>query len=74
MFFLRLGSRLERLGDSGAAVRLYYRMCEVFPPCPDVEMAYLRVARIMELTYGDRVQARMCYAKMLELFPRGRCA
>ena len=71
MFFLRLGSRLERLGDSGGAVRLYYRMCEVFPACPDIEMAYLRVARIMELTYGDRVQARMCYAKMLELFPKG---
>lgn len=71
MFFLRLGSRLERLGDYDGAVRLYYRMCEIFPACPDIEMAYLRVARIMEQTYGDRVQARLCYAKMLELFPKG---
>ncbi len=71
MFFLRLGSRLERAGNYDGAVRLYYRMCEVFPPCPDVEMAYLRVARMMEHNYGDRTQARFCYAKMLELFPRG---
>jgi len=71
MFFLRLGSRLERAGEYDGAVRLYYRMCEVFPPCPDVEMAYLRVARMMEQTYGDRSQARFCYAKMLELFPKG---
>ena len=71
MFFLRLGSRLERLRDYDGAVRLYYRMCEIFPACPDIEMAYLRVARIMEQTYGDRVQARLCYAKMLELFPKG---
>ncbi len=71
MFFLRLGSRLERVGDYDGGVRLYYRMCEVFPACPDIEMAYLRVARIMEQTYGDRAQARFCYAKMLELFPRG---
>ena len=26
---------------------------------------------MMEQTYGDRTQARFCYAKMLELFPRG---
>ena len=71
MFFLRLGSRLERAGDHDGAVRLYNRMCEVFLPCPDTEMAYLRVARIMEQTYGDRVQARFCYAQMLELFPQG---
>ncbi len=71
MFFLRLGSRLERAGAYDGAVRLYYRMCEVFPPCPDVEMAYLRVARMMEHNYGDRAQARFCYAKMLELFPHG---
>ena len=71
MFFLRLGSRLERAGDYDGAVRLYYRMCEVFPACPDVEMAYLRVARMMEHNYADRAQARFCYAKMLELFPRG---
>lgn len=71
MFFLRLGSRLERAGNYDGAVRLYYRMCEVFPSGTDVEMAYLRVGRIMEQTYGDRVQARFCYAKMLELFPQG---
>lgn len=71
MFFLRLGSRLEQAGDYDGAVRLYNRMCEVFLPCPDIEMAYLRVARIMEQTYGDRIQARFCYAKMLELFPQG---
>ena len=71
MFFLRLGSRLERAGDCDGAVRIYYRMCEVFAPCPDVEMAYLRVAQMMEHKYGDRTQARFCYAKMLELFPRG---
>jgi len=34
-------------------------------------MAYLRVARMMEHNYADRAQARFCYAKMLELFPRG---
>lgn len=71
MFFLRLGSRLERAGDYDGAVRLYYRLCEVFPPCPDVEMAYLRVARMMEHNFGDRTQARFCYAKMVELFPQG---
>ncbi len=71
MLFLRLGSQLERVGEYDGAVRLYYRMCEVFPTSPDTEMAYLRVARIMEQTYGDRAQARFCYAKMLELFPKG---
>lgn len=71
MMFLRLGSRLERLRENDNAVRLYHRLCEVFPPCPDVEMAYLRVGRLMEQVYHDPNQARFCYAKMLELFPQG---
>ena len=53
------------------AVRLYQRVCEVFPPGPDTEMAFLRVGRLMETVYGDPVQARFCYAQMLEQFPQG---
>ena len=71
MFFLRLGSRLERAGAYDPAVRLYQRMCEVFPACPDVEMAYLRVGRLMDRVYGDPIQARYCYTQMLTLFPQG---
>ena len=71
MLFLRLGSRLERLGENDRAIRLYHRMCEVFSPCPDVETAYLRVGRLMEQVYRDPNQARFCYVKMLELFPQG---
>jgi len=70
-FFLRLGSRLERAGAIEGAVRLYHRMCEVFPPGPDVEAAYLRVGRIMEQVYRDQAQARFCYTQVLKLFPHG---
>jgi len=74
MFFLRLGSRLERAGAYDPAVRLYQRMCEVFPACPDVEMAYLRAGRLMDQVYGDPIQARYCYTQMLTLFPQGAMA
>ena len=70
-FYLRLGSKLEKAGDCNDAVRLYHRLCEVFPPCPDVEMAYLRVGRLMEQVFGDRNQAHFCYAQMMKLFPQG---
>lgn len=73
-FFLRLGSRLERAGAYDTAVRLYHRLCEVFPPGPDIEMAYLRVGRLMEQNYADPAQARFCYEQMLTLFPRGLMA
>jgi membrane associated rhomboid family serine protease len=71
MFYLRLGSRLEKAGESTEAVRLYHRLCEVFPPCPDMEIAYLRVARLMEQIFSDKNQAQFCYRKMTELFPQG---
>ena len=71
MFYLRLGSRLEKAGEYNEAMRLYHRLCELFPPCPDVEMAYLRVGRLMEQVFGDRNQAQFCYSRMAELFPQG---
>lgn len=74
IFFLRLGSRLEIAGASDTAVRIYQRVCDVFPPSPDTEMAYLRVGRLMETVYGDMAQARFCYQKMLEQFPAGLMA
>ncbi|MGI4791946.1 MAG: rhomboid family intramembrane serine protease [Janthinobacterium lividum] len=74
VFFLRLGSRLERGGAYEPAVRIYHRMCEVFPPGPDIEMAYLRVGRLMENFYHDTAQARFCYTQMLTLFPYGAMA
>ncbi len=71
VFFLRLGSRLERAAAYDLAVRIYQRLCEVFPASPDTEIAYLRVARLMENVYSDPAQARYCYAQMLSLFPLG---
>ena len=73
-FFLRLGSRLERASSYDMAVRIYSRLCEVFPTGPDTEMAYLRVGRLMEKVYADPVQARFCYEKMLAVFPQGPMA
>lgn len=70
-FFLRLGSRLEKAAATEIAVRIYHRLCEIFPPGPDTEMAYLRVGRLMETVYGDFPQARFCYEQMLTLFPQG---
>ena len=70
-FYLRLGSRLERVGAHDLAVRLYLRMCDTFPPGPDIEMGYFRVGRLMEQFYGDPTQAHFCYVKMLTLFPQG---
>ncbi len=71
VFFLRLGTRLERAMSYETAVRLYRRLCEVHPGSPDVESAYLRVGRIMEQFYGDKVQARFCYGELLKQFPQG---
>ncbi len=71
VFFLRLGSRLERVAAYDPAVRLYQRMCDIFPAGPETEIAYLRVARLMDDIYGDPVQARYCYTQMLTLFPQG---
>ena len=73
-FFLRLGSRLEKAGAPDTAVRIYHRLCELFPPGPDSEMAYLRVGRLMENFYGDPSQARFCYESMLREFPHGLMA
>jgi hypothetical protein len=70
-FFLRLGSRLERAGAHESAVRLYRRLCEVFPTGPDAEMAYLRAGRLLEQVYADPAQARFCYTQVLKLSPEG---
>jgi membrane associated rhomboid family serine protease len=74
VFFLRLGSRLERVAAYDPAVRLYQRMCEIFPSSPETEMAYLRVGRLMDHVYGDPVQARYCCTQMLTRFPQGAMA
>ncbi len=68
-FYLRLGSRLEREGNPDGAVRLYQRLCEVFPAIPEMEMVCLRVGRLMEKAVQDIPQARYWYSQVLTRYP-----
>jgi hypothetical protein len=74
VMFLRLGSRLERQYSNDEAIRLYYRMGELFPTAPDFEVALFRLGRIAEQVYLDQAMARSFYAEMLRLFPQGPMA
>jgi hypothetical protein len=74
VMFLRLGSRLERFHANDEAIRLYYRMGELFPTAPDFEVALFRLGRIAEQVYLDQAMARSFYAEMLRLFPQGPMA
>ena len=71
VYFLRLGSRLEKAMAYETAVRIYRRLCEVHPASADAESSHLRVGRIMEQFYGDKQQAQFCYSEILKQNPQG---
>ena len=70
-FYLRLGSRLEQSGNPDGAVRLYQRLCELFPTIPEMEMVYLRIGRLMEQAVRDIPQARYWYSQVVTRYPSG---
>ncbi len=74
VYFLRLGSRLEDVGDKTPAVRVYQRLTEVFPDSADAEVAWLRTGRMQENFFGARDQAAACYGQLLHRFPQGPMA
>ena len=71
VYFLRLGSRLEKAMAYETAVRIYRRLCEVHPASADADSSHLRVGRIMEQFYGDKQQAHFCYSEILKQNPQG---
>ncbi len=74
VFFLRLGSRLERENCADLATRLYRRICEINMRAPDAEVALYRTGRLLENVYRDREGAKAYYGELLRLFPNGQMA
>ena len=74
VFYLRLGSSLERLGAAEAALHTYRRLCELMPDAPDAEAAWHRAGRLLHLSMGDADHAAACYQEQLRRFPRGAMA
>jgi membrane associated rhomboid family serine protease len=74
VYFLRLGSMLEKAGSYDFAVRLYRRMFEMEPKGRDTEVALHRAGRLMEGFYNDHEQARYYYGELLKNFPNGHLA
>lgn len=72
VFFLRLGSKLERTGSPDSAYHIYRRIGEISPQSPDAEVALYRVGRMLETVYQNRAQAVACYTQMLQLYPNGQ--
>ena len=72
VFYLRLGSLLERRYSNDLASQVYRRVYDLSPTAPDTEMALYRLAHIMETAYGNRQQALAIYQEMLRLFPAGQ--
>lgn len=74
VFYLRVGSRLERVGANEQAIRIYYLMGEIDPKSADYEVALFRLGRIAETAYGDPEQAKSFYTELLQTFPQGQMA
>jgi len=71
VFFLRLGSQLERIYANDLATKVYYRVLEINSMAPDAECALFRLGRLADKAYGDPEQARHFYSEMLRCFPNG---
>lgn len=74
IFYLRLGSRLERIAANEQAIRLYYLMGEIDPQSTDYEAALLRLAHIAQQAYQDQEMAKGFYQELMQRFPNGQMA
>lgn len=74
IFYLRLGSRLERAAANELAIRVYYLMGEINPQSPDYEAALMRLAHLAEQAYGDQEMAKGFYRELMQRFPNGQMA
>lgn len=74
IFYLRLGSRLERIAANELAVRVYYLMGEINPQSPDYEAALMRLAHLAEQAYQDQEMAKGFYQELMQRFPNGAMA
>ena len=72
IFYLRLGSLLERRYSNDLATQIYRRVYDLSPNSPDTEMALYRMAQILENAYHNHAQALAIYQEMLRLFPAGQ--
>ncbi len=74
VFYLRLGSLLEKRYSNDLASQVYRRVYDLAPTAPDTEVALYRLAQLMDSVFQNRGQALAIYAEMLRLFPHGQLA
>ena len=74
IFYLHLGSRLERIASNELAVRVYYLIGEINPQSTDYEAALVRLAHLAQQAYGDQEMAKGFYQEIMERFPNGQMA
>jgi membrane associated rhomboid family serine protease len=68
---LRGAGVMERNGDLRQAMSLYYYVIRNYPPSPDIEMAFYRMAQCYWKGFGDGHNAGACLAEMQKRYPTG---
>jgi membrane associated rhomboid family serine protease len=70
-FYLKLGAKLEALGNASQAANIYRRIIEIDQNSPDSSAAIIRYARLSERCLNTPELARDAYVYYLELFSNG---
>lgn len=73
-FYLKLGSKLESVGNYQMAATLYRRIFDIDATSKDSSAAIIRFGRIWEQVFKDKEMARDAYEVYLRLFPKGPMA
>ena len=68
---LRIGGKMESIGDYNLAEQLYQRVFLYDPRGRDGELALIRKARLVEQSHPDKSEAAKLYIDLLQRFPNG---